>query len=514
MAEPRPVPRRPSLLVILDGFGMNPSKLNNAVIEADTPNLDRLFSSYSHTALEASGLGVGLPVGQMGNSEVGHMTIGCGTIVKQDLVRIDESIEDESFFQNPAFIHAINRARQADRPLHLIGLLSDGGVHSHINHLLALIRLCARHDVVPQVHVITDGRDTAPKSAMNFIPDVELALSEYGGVIGTLSGRYYAMDRDRRWDRTDLAWEAIVHGKGYTSKNVSLAIKDSYDDNVTDEFIKPTVFPEHIPALANDEFIFFNFRNDRARQMTAALTHNEFTCFDRGDFQPVSVTCMTQYDPEFLLPIAFPPVRPKVMLSSIVSQAGYRQFHCAETEKYPHVTFFFNGGREHRFPGEDREMIPSPDVATYDLMPEMNARAVADAVITALKSHQYGFLVVNFANGDMVGHTAVREAILKAVEVLDTEVGRVIDCAVEENYSVLLTADHGNCDEMVDPVTGEPHTQHTIYPVPCLVIDEVQWRLATGANLSSIAPTLLQLMGISQPEEMQGKSILMEEYST
>ncbi|MBC8210828.1 MAG: 2,3-bisphosphoglycerate-independent phosphoglycerate mutase [Gammaproteobacteria bacterium] len=513
MPEARSVPRRPSVLIILDGFGLNPSKVNNAVVEANTPNLDRYFSSYPHIALEASGLGVGLPVGQMGNSEVGHMTIGCGSVVKQDLVRIDESIENQSFFSNSAFLGAINRCKRSGRPLHLIGLLSDGGVHSHINHLLALIKLCSKHDVLAQLHLITDGRDAPPKSAMNYIPDIELALSEYGGIIGTVSGRYYAMDRDRRWARTELSWKSLVKGEGNQAKSISLAIHDAYEAGETDEFIKPTVLPEFIPVVKGDEFIFYNFRNDRSRQMTAALCHGEFSCFDRGDYQPVTVTCMTQYDPKFLSPIAFPPEPPKAMLGSIVSQAGYRQFHCAETEKYPHVTFFFNGGRENRFPGEDRKMIKSPDVATYDLMPEMNAKEVADEMIIALNSHEYGFLVVNFANGDMVGHTAVRDAVIKAVEVLDLEVGRVLDVAVAEGYSVILTADHGNCDEMVDPVTGEPQTQHTIYPVPCLVIDKVPWRLATGENLSAIAPTLLQLMGISQPPEMTGKSLLLVEYT-
>jgi 2,3-bisphosphoglycerate-independent phosphoglycerate mutase len=513
MSEARSVPRRPSVLIIMDGFGLNPSKVNNAVIEADTPNLDRYFSSYPHTALEASGRGVGLPVGQMGNSEVGHMTIGCGTIVKQDLIRIDDGIADGSFFSNPAFLSAIDRAKKSNRPLHLIGLVSDGGVHSHINHLLALIKLCSHHDVLPQVHLITDGRDAPPKSAMNYIPDLELALSEYGGVIGTLHGRYYAMDRDRRWARTELTWKAMVKGEGNHAKNITLAIQDAYEEGETDEFIKPTVLPDFIPVEKGDELIFFNFRNDRSRQLTAALSHKDFSCFERDGFDPITVTCMTQYDPEFLTPIAYPPERPKVTLGSVISQAGYKQFHCAETEKYPHVTFFFNGGREHRFPGEDRNMIPSPDVSTYDLMPEMSAARVADEMITALKSHQYGLLIVNFANGDMVGHTAVREAVLKAVETLDREVGRVLDVAVEEGYAVILTADHGNCDEMVDPVTGEPHTQHTVYPVPCLVIDEVPWRLSTGENLSAIAPTLLQLMGIAQPEEMKGKSLLLEEFS-
>lgn len=514
MPEARSVPRRPTCLIIMDGFGLNPSKVNNAVIEANTPNLDRYFSSNPHTALEASGVGVGLPVGQMGNSEVGHMTIGCGTIVKQDLIRINDSIEDDSFNSNAAFLAAIKNCQKLDRPMHLIGLVSDGGVHSHINHLIALIKLCARHDVIPQVHMITDGRDSAPKAALKYLPDLEMALSDANGFIGTIAGRYHALDRDRRWDRTKLTWDMLVKGEGKVSKNPSLAIHDAYAEGNTDEFIIPTILPEFEKIQAEDELIFFNFRNDRSRQMAAALGHSDFTCFERGeDFQPITVTCMTQYDPEFLSPIAFPPERPSVTLGSIISQAGYKQLHCAETEKYPHVTFFFNGGREHRFPGEDRNMIQSPDVSTYDLMPEMSAKEVADEMLTALKGHQYGFLLVNFANGDMVGHTAVRDAVIKAVETLDTEVGRVLDCAVEEGYSVILTADHGNCDEMVDPVTSEPHTQHTIYPVPCLVIDEVPWKLSTGENLSAIAPTLLQLMGINQPAEMKGNSLLLEKYS-
>ncbi len=513
MPEARPVPRRPAVLIIMDGFGVNPSKKNNAVVEADTPNLDRYFSTHPHTTLEASGVGVGLPVGQMGNSEVGHMTIGCGSIVKQDLIRIDDAVADGSFFTNPVFLAAIQNAKKLDRPLHLIGLLSDGGVHSHVNHLLALIKLCSQHDVLPQVHVITDGRDAPPKSALSYIPDVELALDEYGGIIGTVSGRYYAMDRDRRWSRTELCWNAMVNGEGNQARSVTLAIQDAYEAGETDEFIKPTVLPDFIPIEKDDELIFFNFRNDRSRQLTAALSHGEFTCFDRKQYEPITVTCMTQYDPEFLSPIAYPPQRPKETLGGIISQAGYRQFHCAETEKYPHVTFFFNGGRERRYPGEDRNMIKSPDVSTYDLKPEMSAKEVADEMVKALQSHDYGFLVVNFANGDMVGHTAVRDAIIQAVETLDREVGRVLDVAVEEGYSVILTADHGNCDEMVDPVTGEPHTQHTVYPVPCLVIDQTPWKLSTGENLSAIAPTLLQLMGISQPKKMKGKSLLQEEYT-
>ena len=505
-------PGSPALLIILDGFGLNPSADNNAVVEADTPNFDRYFSSYPITKLEASGLGVGLPMGQMGNSEVGHMTIGSGTIVKQDLVRIDDAIKDKSFFENPVFLSAIESAKLAGRPLHFIGLVSDGGVHSHIDHLNALILLCGQHGVVPQVHMITDGRDTAPQASLNYLPALEAALKQSGGHIGSISGRYYAMDRDHRWQRTRLAWDAIVHSRGRHAETATQAIEDSYADEIFDEFIKPTILPEHVVIEAGDELIFFNFRNDRARQISAAFVFEHFEHFERGiGYQPITVTCMTYYDGRLEAPIAFSPVHPQVTLGSLVSEAGYRQLHCAETEKYPHVTFFFNGGREHCFVGEERSLINSPNVATYDLQPEMSAAEVADTMIDALRSHRFEFLVVNFANGDMVGHTAVRNAVIKAVEVLDKEVGRVLDVAVETGYSVVLTADHGNCDEMVDPVTGEPHTQHTQYPVPCMVIDKGVSSLVEGDNLSSIAPTLLQLMGIAKPEAMTGNSLIPDD---
>jgi 2,3-bisphosphoglycerate-independent phosphoglycerate mutase len=505
--------RCPALLIILDGFGLNPSAKNNAVVEANTPNLDRYFASNPVTAIGASGSEVGLPEGQMGNSEVGHMTIGSGTIVKQDLVRIDDAIKDKSFFDNPALLNAVEAAKTADRPLHLIGLVSDGGVHSHINHLKALITLCGRKDVVSQLHMITDGRDTAPQAALAYLPELESHLKSCGGHIGSICGRYYAMDRDHRWQRTQLAWDAIVHSRGKQVASATQAIEESYADQVTDEFIKPALLPGHIALEAKDELIFFNFRNDRARQLSAAFAFDQFEHFERGiDFRPITVTCMTYYDSRLEAPIAFHPIRPEITLASLVSKAGYRQLHCAETEKYPHVTFFFNGGREHCFVGEDRMLINSPSVATYDLQPEMSAVEVADTMIEALHSHQYEFLVVNFANGDMVGHTAVPDAIIRAVEVLDNEVGRVLDVAFESGYAVVLTADHGNCDEMIHPETGEPHTQHTLYPVPCMVIDRDTRSLSEGENLSAIAPTLLQLMGIPKPAAMTGNSLILDEW--
>ena len=503
--------RRPTLLCILDGFGINADPTHNAIIQASTPNFDHYLSAYPMTTLEASGRGVGLPVGQMGNSEVGHMTIGSGTIVKQDLVRIDDAIKDGGFFENPTLLGAVQTAKAANRPLHLVGLVSDGGVHSHIDHLCALIRLCHQNAVVPQVHVITDGRDTAPQAALSYLPDLETLLNQCGGHIGTVSGRYYAMDRDQRWDRVELAWNNIVHGKGIGAESAQAAIQQSYDDGKNDEFILPTHLPGLQTLQPGDEMIFFNFRNDRVRQICAALTLDEFDEFERGPgYRPITVTCMTHYDSRLKSPVAFAPTQPETTLGSVISDAGLTQLHCAETEKYAHVTFFFNGGREEPYPGEERSLIQSPRVATYDLQPEMSAPEVADRVIEAMQSDSYDFIVVNFANGDMVGHTAVREAIIKAVEALDREVGRVIEAAIASNYAVVLTADHGNCDEMVDPQTGKPHTQHSNHPVPCLVIDSEVKTLEAGENLSAIAPTVLQLMGIPQPVAMTGRSVISD----
>lgn len=512
MGEARKVPRQPTLLIILDGFGVNPSRINNAVQQARTPRLDEYFSRHSHTTLDACGSAVGLPDGQMGNSEVGHMTLGCGAIMRQDLVRINDEIAKGKFFQNAALVAAAEEAAERQRPLHLVGLVSDGGVHSHIDHLLALIDLCIQHKVKPVVHMITDGRDTAPMSALVYLHQLEDKLEEANGCIATLCGRYYAMDRDHRWDRTELAWRAMVKGKGRKSENALYAIEEAYERKETDEFIKPTVLDGCELIESSDSIIFFNFRNDRPRQLAAALSKPHFKKFRTGRFHGATVTCLTEYDPKFLLPIGYAPERPQHTLASVVSRAGYKQFHCAETEKYAHVTYFFNGGKQKPFAGEDHVMVHSPDVATYDLKPEMSAAEVANKVIKALRSNKYGFVLVNFANGDMVGHTAVPEAVIAAVEALDNQVGRVLDAAVETGYSVVLTADHGNCDEMVDPVTQEPHTQHTLYPVPCMIIDKTNWHLMPGGDLSTVAPTVLQLMGLQQPAEMTGKSLLRKKY--
>jgi 2,3-bisphosphoglycerate-independent phosphoglycerate mutase len=510
MSHPRKkVPGRPVILIILDGFGLNPAKANNAVVIADTPNLDRYFSSEPHTALQASGLAVGLPDGQMGNSEVGHMCLGSGCVVLQDLVLIDRAIDDRSFFENHALVSAARAAAEQGRPIHLMGLVSDGGVHSHVRHLAALIKLCKRQGVRPLVHIFTDGRDTPPRSALNYMKSLDEALDTSGGRIVTVSGRYYAMDRDNRWDRTEMAWRAMVDGEGRQAETVQDAIEAAYAAGEDDEFIRPTVIAGAEPIRDGDQVIHINFRKDRPRQLVSAFYQPDFDKFDRRGVTQVKVTGMMEYDPWFGLPFAFDHDMPKTTLGQILSNDGIPQFHCAETEKYAHVTFFFNGGRGDPFPGEERALIPSPKVATYDLQPEMSAPEVADTIIEALRSGAFPFIVVNFANGDMVGHTAVREAVIAAVETLDREVGRVLDTAVECGYSVILTADHGNCDEMVDPVTGEPHTQHTVYPVPCLIIDEVPWRLAVGGGIKDIAPTVLHLMGIPIPEQMDGHSLLL-----
>ncbi len=504
--------RNRAMLLILDGFGINPSKANNAVLQARTPRLDEYFSQYPHTVLEASGEAVGLPPGQMGNSEVGHMTIGCGTIIKQDLIRINDAIADGSFFEMSPLRRALENAKKKEGYIHIIGLVSDGGVHSHINHIIALMKLCHEVQVRPVLHAITDGRDTPPKSAKKYIEQINSVLNEVNGSIATLMGRYYAMDRDRRWERTIKAWEALVRLKGEKCKNAMDAIDKAYKRSETDEFITPSVLGNAVPMTADSEVIFTNFRNDRPRQLSKALAKHDFSAFDRGpDFEPIKLTKMTKYSKEYLGPVIFATRKPETNLAEIVSKHGLFQFHCAETEKYPHVTYFLNGGQEDAYEGEDRKMVSSPKVDTYDLQPEMSAEEVADETIKAINNETYALIITNFANADMVGHTAKKEAIIAAIEALDEHVGRVLDAAKEQGVSVILTSDHGNCDEMVDPRTKEPHTQHTTYPVPCLVIDNDAWDLANGQGLSAVAPTLLELMGIDQPKAMTGESLLIHQ---
>ncbi|MGD8275191.1 MAG: 2,3-bisphosphoglycerate-independent phosphoglycerate mutase [Thiohalocapsa sp.] len=512
-ATPTPAttrPAKPAVLVILDGVGVNPSKLNNAVAQAQTPRLDEYFYRYPFTVLNASGGGVGLPDGQMGNSEVGHMTLGSGCTVRQDLVLIDDAVANGSFHANAALLAAADAAKAARRPLHLLGLVSNGGVHSHVRHLMALIELCRRRGAKPLLHMITDGRDTPPKSALNELSELEQALDAAGGGFATVSGRYYAMDRDRRWERTERAWRAIVLGKGRGAADARGAINAAYAAGETDEFIQPSVINGYRGLEPDDPLVLFNFRKDRPRQIAAALALTDFEGFDRGGAPKAAITCMMQYDKGFGLPYAFTPDAPAVALNRYLSGLGIKQFHCAETEKYAHVTFFFNSGVEEPADGETHRLIPSPAVRTYDMKPEMSAPQVANAVVEAIEGGQYGFIVVNFANGDMVGHTGDMGAAVRAMEAVDTQVGRVLDAAVAAGYAVLLTADHGNCDMMMDPETDEPHTQHTTHPVPLLVVDQQRWLLAPSGTLADVAPSLLTLMDLPIPDAMTGRSVLLE----
>lgn len=505
------VQRKPVILIILDGFGVNPSKQNNAVFEAPTPNLDSYFSRYPHTLLNASGIPVGLPDGQMGNSEVGHLTLGAGQTIRQDIVRINDAIDSGEIYDNAELNKALDNSRHLKRPLHLIGLVSDGGVHSHINHLHALISACKQKGVKPLVHMITDGRDTAPQSALEELPNLERCLYSAGGAIASITGRFYAMDRDNRWDRTELFWRALMLGKGQTALSATTAIKAAYNAGDTDEFIRPILLPAFEPIQQNDAVISFNFRKDRPRQMVAAIGKKDFTGFDRGTAPVPVVTCMMPYNRAEHHPYLFDSERPETTLGEVISSLGLAQFHCAETEKYAHVTHFFNGGRGEPYTGETQLLIPSPKVATYDLKPQMSAHQIADSVIKAISKGRYSFMVVNFANGDMVGHTAKRHAVLAAVKTLDDEVGRVLAAAETAGYSVVLTADHGNCEELIDPATGEPHTQHTTYPVPCMIMDSDNWKLSCNGSLANVAPTILQLMGIRPPQSM-APSLLLKSF--
>jgi 2,3-bisphosphoglycerate-independent phosphoglycerate mutase len=474
---------------------------------ARTPHLDHYFSSYPHTVLQASGRAVGLPDGQFGNSEVGHLTLGSGRVLEQDLVRIANAIYGGSFGQLPAWQSMIENTRR----IHLVGLVSDGGVHSHIEHLLGILSLLRTTDIEPVIHMITDGRDTAPRAALSYLDQLDEALASIGrGSVATVSGRYSAMDRAKHWDRTERAWKAIVLGQGFTAESAREAIESAYTRGEGDEFIQPTVIVGH-GGIANDEpVLFFNFRSDRVRQLTAAFGLEDFDAFDRSGIHLQNIVCMTEYDATFPFPILFPGSTPEQVLAEVLSNAGLTQLHCSETEKFAHVTYFFNGGAEPPFPLEDRIIVPSPQVATYDVLPEMSAPKIANELIKAIKSRKYSFIVTNFANADMVGHTARRQAVIRAVETLDQESHRVFRVALENDWRVLLTADHGNCDEMVNPNTGEPHTQHTEYPVPFLIMGEGPVRLSTGRGLADIAPTVLELLGVPQPRVMTGRSLILK----
>jgi 2,3-bisphosphoglycerate-independent phosphoglycerate mutase len=500
-----PVPS--AVLVVLDGWGIAEPGPGNAVELAQTPVFDDLWARYPTTQLTACGKAVGLPEGQMGNSEVGHMNLGAGAIVKQDLTRIDEAVEDGTLADNDVFADAM---RDAER-VHLIGLVSDGGVHSGWKHLQALIELAARREVPDLViHAFTDGRDTSPTAGAGYLETVEGWCRDAGaGRIGSVVGRYFAMDRDKRWDRTQKAYDLLVHGRAeHHADSGSDAVRAAYERDETDEFITPTTVGEEATIRSGDSVIGVNFRPDRMRQITQALADPEFGEIDRGGAEPVErYTTLTEYEEDWPYRVAFPPARPKVTLPHVIAKSGGRQLHVAETEKYPHVTYFFGGGEEDPEEGERRELVPSPrDVPTYDHKPEMSAREAAAAFVTAWREDEARFGIINFANPDMVGHTGVIPAAVKAVETVDACLGDVVRAVHDRGGALFITADHGNCDHMLEP-DGSPNTAHSLNPVPVIVTVDGA-RLRDGGILADVAPTILELLGIEQPEEMTGRSLL------
>ena len=504
--------KKPLMLCILDGFGWVPDHVKgNAILAANTPNLDRLFATYPHTTIGASGMDVGLPEGQMGNSEVGHTNIGAGRIVYQELTRITKAIQDGTIRSNEAIVGAMKAAAENGKALHLVGLLSSGGVHSHIQHLFGLLDLAKDLGVSElYVHAIMDGRDVAPGSGKSFIEELQAKLDSLGlGKIASVAGRYYAMDRDNRWDRVEKAYAAFVDGEGDHGSAVEVMEK-SYANGVTDEFVVPAVTCEGGRISEGDSVIFFNFRPDRAREITRTLVDPAFDGFERkkGLF-PLHYVCLTQYDATMPnVEVAFKPQVLTNVMGEYLAKCGKTQLRIAETEKYAHVTFFINGGEEAAFEGEDRALIASPKVATYDLQPEMSAFEVADECVKRIESGKYDVIILNFANCDMVGHTGIFDAAVKAVEAVDTCVGKVVDAVLAAQGQVLLTADHGNADQMYE-ADGSPFTAHTTNPVPFLVAGAGDVALREGGVLADIAPTMLQLLGLPQPEEMTGKSILL-----
>lgn len=500
-----------ALLVILDGYGIAENPSVSAIDRARKPFLDKLFSENPTSRLTASGQSVGLPEGQFGNSEVGHLNIGAGRIVWQDLSRIDKSINDGDFFEDPVLLKAIDDAGKSGR-LHLMGLFSDGGVHSHLNHLYALLELCKKHDILEvYVHAFTDGRDTNPDSGIRYACEFESVASRIGvGQIASVIGRYYAMDRDNRWERVEQAYRLLTDGAGVHADNVRSVFEDSYRNDITDEFIKAhTVGPDwqRSRVKSNDTVIFFNFRGDRAREITKALTVTEFDDFDRKLLN-LNYYCFTRYDETFSnVEVVFKPIPMTNTLGEVISTSGKKQLRIAETEKYPHVTYFFNGGSEKPYSGEDRILVPSPKVATYDLMPEMSAFEVTDRLCSALNSGIYDLVVLNYANPDMVGHTGVMEAAVAAIEAIDRCMDRTITTALENDYTIVTIADHGNADMMLQP-DGSPHTAHTLAEVPMVITSNRSLPSPDNGILADVAPTILKIMGIGQPPEMTGRPLI------
>ena len=501
--------KKPVLLMILDGWGIAPADKTNAAAMAKTPNLDSYFANYPHTTLEASGKAVGLPAGQIGNSEVGHLNIGAGRIIYQSLTRIDKAIEDGDLYKNKELSRVMDETKQAGKALHLLGLLSDGGVHSHIEHLLALICMAKVKGLTKvYVHAFLDGRDVGPKTALEYIHELEDGMAQIGvGKIATVSGRYYAMDRDKRWDRLENAYDALVYGEGVQDPDPIHAIEESYKNGVTDEFVEPIVCDKDGMISDNDSVIFFNYRPDRAREITRAFVDPAFDGFKR-EFFPLTYVCNTEYDatmPNVL--VAFPRISVKNGLGEYLSKMGMTQLRIAETEKYAHVTFFFNGGVEDPYPGEDRVLVASPKVATYDLQPEMSAYEVASKCVERIESGKYDVIILNFANCDMVGHTGVFDAAVKAVETVDECVGQVVEATLKMGGIAMITADHGNAEQMLQSDGKSPMTAHTTNVVP-FILCGAGTELRPG-RLADIAPTILDVMGLEQPAEMDGKTLIV-----
>jgi 2,3-bisphosphoglycerate-independent phosphoglycerate mutase len=502
--------KKPVALIIMDGFGINPDEYGNAVKAANTPFLNKYFSQCPNTVIGASGMDVGLPDGQMGNSEVGHTNIGAGRIVYQELTRITKAIKDGDFFTNDAFTNAVENCKKNNSALHLMGLLSDGGVHSHNTHLYSLLELAKKAGLSKVfVHCFMDGRDVPPTSGKDFIAELVSKMNDIGvGKIATISGRYYAMDREKKWDRVKMAYEAIVFGEGQKNSDPVDTMEKSYAGDVTDEFIVPTVCTDNAGVNANDSVIFFNFRPDRAREITRSFVDPAFDGFERKNgFFPLTYVCFTQYDATMPnVEVAFKPQSLDFPLGEIVSKAGLKQLRIAEYTKYAHVTFFINGGVEVQYPGEDRILVDSPNVATYDLQPSMSAYEVAVKVINEINADKYDMIILNYANCDMVGHTGVFDAAKAAVEAVDTCVGATVEAVLAKGGVALITADHGNADKMYE-ADGSPFTAHTTYPVPFIVVGK-DCELRDGGVLADIAPTMLQIMGLPQPAEMTGKSLI------
>ena len=507
------MPKKPLVLMILDGWGINPNTAHNSVALAKTPHLTKYLNEYPHTAIRTSGMAVGLPDGQMGNSEVGHLNLGAGRVVYQELTRVTKSILDGDFFTNPTLLDCIAKVKASGGRLHLSGLISDGGVHSHNTHLYALLELAKREGLTEVfVHCLLDGRDTPPQSGAEYLAQLEAEIVRIGvGTIATVMGRYYAMDRDNRWDRVEKAYNATVSGEGERRSSAKEAIEQSYAAGVHDEFVVPVVIAENATLDDGDGFIFFNFRSDRAREITRALALDDFDGFERRKRVHLSgYVCLTEYDATFSLPIAFGSTELTNILGGVLADAGLKQLRIAETEKYAHVTFFFNGGVETPFPGEDRALIPSPkEVATYDLKPEMSAGLVTDELLARLNSGLYDVIILNFANCDMVGHTGIEAAAIKAVEVVDACAGRVVAKVRELGGAVLITADHGNAEQMCDE-NGDPFTAHTTNPVWLILVDDSRTSvtLREDGRLADVAPTMLKMLGLAQPKEMSGVSLL------